>query len=89
MVGLRYYRKAAGYTQSALAAELNVERAALAMWEIGRSWPSAALLPRIAQLLNCSIEDLYSCPDYTAEEEASPCLTAASICMEDTAGQPA
>lgn len=57
--GLVRHRKAAGYTQEALADALGVTRGALGMWEIGKAWPSAALLPKIADLLLCTIDDLY------------------------------
>ena len=57
--GLAPRRKAAGMTQSQLAAAIGVERAALAMWEIGASWPPARLLPAMADTLLCSIDDLY------------------------------
>lgn len=62
LLGLAERRKAAGYTQQSLAQLLGVERAALGMWEIGRSWPSAALLPLMADLLLCSIDELYEPP---------------------------
>ena len=69
--GLPARRKAAGYTQEALAAALGVTRPALAAWETGRSWPSAALLPALADLLLCSIDELYvdpSAQDAAGEE---------------------
>lgn len=52
-------RKAAGYTQETFAEALGVTRSALAAWELGRTVPSASLLPDIADLLLCSIDDLY------------------------------
>lgn len=58
-VGLIRHRKAAGFTQEAMAEALGVTRAALAAWETGRGLPSAGLLPDIAALLLCSIDDLY------------------------------
>lgn len=63
LAGLPARRKAAGYTQERLAAELGVQRGALSMWELGLSWPSAALLPAIADLLLCSIDELYVAPE--------------------------
>lgn len=63
LAGLAPRRKAAGMTQAQLAAAVDVERAALAMWEIGASWPSARLLPGLADVLLCSIDDLYEEPD--------------------------
>lgn len=60
--GLPARRKAAGFTQEAFAEALGVTRSALAAWETGRAWPSAAILPLIADLLLCSIDDLYKLP---------------------------
>lgn len=61
--GLPGRRKAAGFTQEAFAEALGVTRSALAAWETGRAWPSAAILPQIADLLLCSIDDLYKQPE--------------------------
>lgn len=59
LAGLPARRKKAGFTQQQLADRLGVERGALAMWECGKSWPPARLLPAMADLLLCGIEDLY------------------------------
>lgn len=63
--GLVPRRKAAGMTQAQLAEAVGVERSALAMWEIGASWPSARLLPALADTLLCSIDELYFAPEDT------------------------
>lgn len=62
-------RKAAGMTQAQLAAAIGVERAALAMWEIGASWPPARLLPGLADVLCCTIDALYEPPEVKGGEE--------------------
>ncbi len=62
LVGLAPRRKRAGYTQASFAEALGIERARLSMWEIGQAWPSASWLPKIADLLGCSIDDLYELP---------------------------
>lgn len=59
MAGLAPRRKRMGWTQQQLADQLGVDRATLAMWEIGRNWPPTRLLPAMADLLLCSIDDLY------------------------------
>lgn len=63
LVGLAPRRKAAGYTQAALAGALGIERGRLANYEVGTSWPSASMLPAMAELLNCSIDELYERPE--------------------------
>ena len=72
--GLAPRRKAAGMTQSQLAAAIGVERAALAMWEIGASWPPARLLPALADVLLCSIDELYEEPG----DPSTPALRASA-----------
>ena len=37
------------------------------MWESGKIWTSAAWLPKMADLLGCSIDDLYDAPETEAE----------------------
>ena len=59
LVGLAPRRKAAGYTQQSFADELGVLRQSVGMYETGAAWPSASLLPAMAALLGCTIDDLY------------------------------
>ena len=61
--GLSPRRRAAGLTQAQLAEQIGVERAALAMWEIGANWPSARILPALADVLLFSIDELYYAPE--------------------------
>lgn len=63
LAGLAPRRKRVGFTQAALAEALGIDRARLAMWETGNVWPSAQWLPKIADLLCCTIDDLYRVPD--------------------------
>lgn len=63
--GLAARRKAVGYTQETFAEALGVQRAALAAWETLRSFPSAGILPAIADLLLCTVDDLYKAPEET------------------------
>ena len=62
LVGLAPRRKRAGYTQQTLADALGIDRARLANWETGAIWPSASWLPKLADLIGCSIDDLYEAP---------------------------
>lgn len=59
MVGIQAKRKEAGLTQQELAEAIGCQRGALSMWEAGKSWPPARLLPKLAETLQCSIEELY------------------------------
>lgn len=62
LVGLAPRRKSAGFTQETFADALGVKRSLLAAWEVGRVWPSARWLPEMAELLCCSIGELYRPP---------------------------
>ena len=55
---IRSRRMSLNMTQSELSGVLGVSRSALAMWETGKSLPRAELLPKIAQILNCSVDEL-------------------------------
>lgn len=61
--GLAARRKAAGYTQETFAEALGVTRGALAAWESLRSFPCAGILPLIADMLLCTVDDLYKVPE--------------------------
>lgn len=47
-------------TQSALAEELGVDRSTIAKWETGKANPRADLLPKLAKVLGCSVDDLFA-----------------------------
>lgn len=51
-------RKAAGITQNDLADALCIDRSTIAKWETGKAYPRAALLPKIAQVLGCTVDEL-------------------------------
>ena len=63
LVGLAPRRRAAGYSQERFAEDLGIDRSRIAQYETGRAWPPAALLPAMADLLCCSIDDLYVRPE--------------------------
>lgn len=60
---IRERRIKADMTQEQLAAALKVNRATVTMWETGKSSPRAEMLPVIARLLECKIDDLYGKED--------------------------
>ena len=58
MINIKEKRKQANITQSELAASIGVGQSAVAMWETGASHPRVELLPKIASVLNCTVDDL-------------------------------
>lgn len=64
LTGLKAQREKAGLTQRELAdkvaaeAKVSVDKTAVSHWENGRGSPSWKL-PIVAQVLGCSIDDLY------------------------------
>lgn len=42
---------------------MNVSYQAVGKWERGEAYPSAALLPALADALHCSIDELYTQPE--------------------------
>ena len=59
MPGIQRRREELGLSAPGLAKALGVTKQAWYMWEHGDTVPSAAYLPAMADLLQCSIEDLY------------------------------
>ncbi len=58
MNALEQKRREKGFTQAELAALLNVNQTAVSKWEIGKSLPQADKLPRLAQILDCTVDEL-------------------------------
>lgn len=53
-------RQAVGATQTQIAEKLNVAQSTVATWENNdSSYPRAELLPALADLLHCTIDDLF------------------------------
>jgi len=55
---LAQQRKAAGYTQEALASRLHVDRSTITRWEAGETQPQPWLRPKLARVLGVSTEQL-------------------------------
>jgi transcriptional regulator with XRE-family HTH domain len=51
-------RKKAGLTLRQVAEEMDVTDAAVAQWESGATSPRAKLLPTLAQLYGCTVDEL-------------------------------
>lgn len=56
---LKTIRTTKGMTQNSLANAMGVTQPVIAMWESGVTIPNAAKLPDLADILNCSIDELY------------------------------
>lgn len=52
-------RKSNGLTQWDLAQMLGVSQTTVAMWETGANNPTAEKLPVLAEILGCTIDDLF------------------------------
>ena len=55
---LKQLRKAAGYTQATLSAEMGVSQQAVGKWEQGKSSPAPETLAALARLFHVSMDDL-------------------------------
>ena len=60
-------RENAQMTQGEVAARLGIVRTAVTNWERGRNGPNKRILPRVAELYGCSVEDLLG-----GEQDAHP-----------------
>lgn len=59
MSKIKELRKRKGISQRTLAHELNIGQTAVSMWENGTNFPKAEMLPKLAKILNCSIDELF------------------------------
>lgn len=53
-------RKKAGLSQAAAANKLGIAAAAVCQWETGKTTPRSNLLPQIAKVYGCTIDELLS-----------------------------
>lgn len=53
-------RQSLGITQAELANILGVSPSTISMWEVGKSHPRVTLLPRVAEILGCTVDELLS-----------------------------
>ena len=63
MHNIRVLREKNGFSQQQVAEVVNVSQQAVASWENGLSKPRADLLPRLAALFHCTIDELFGEPD--------------------------
>lgn len=55
---IRQRRKELGVTQEELADKLCVTKAAISKWELAQSYPDITMLPNIAELFACSVDEI-------------------------------
>lgn len=51
-------REKSGLTQQEVATHLNVDQSAVCQWETGKTKPRSSQLPKIAELYNCTVDEL-------------------------------
>ena len=56
---LKIYREKAGYTQTEVAKFLCISPQSVSKWESGESLPSTEYLPKLTDLFECTIDDLF------------------------------
>lgn len=66
MIALKKLREKAGYSQLEIAQRLGLSQSTVAMWETGKNSPRTDTLPALAELLKCSIEELFDKTDRSA-----------------------
>lgn len=65
--GLRPARIRAGMTLQAVADAMGVTRQAINQWETGVRWPAPDKMPQLAEVLSCTIDELYGRAGETEE----------------------
>lgn len=63
MISIKSMRQAAGIPQWKLAEELKVSQESVAQWETGKTSPRFDRLVKIAEALNCKVDDLVRADD--------------------------
>lgn len=56
---IRELRKQNNITQTELAGRLNVVQSAVASWESGKTRPRTELLPVLAKIFGCTVDELF------------------------------
>lgn len=56
---IKFLRESIGISQATLAEKLGVSQSTVAMWETGDNVPKTNMLPELAKVLNCTIDDLF------------------------------
>lgn len=62
-MNIRKLRENRQLKQDELAKEMLVNKTTVCKWETGKSQPRADMLPKLARVLGCSIDDLFGDQD--------------------------
>lgn len=68
-MSFRKLRQAARMTQADVAKALGVDQSSVAHWDCGRTRPRVYMLPKVAALYGCTVEELLA-PDVKEQKEA-------------------
>jgi transcriptional regulator with XRE-family HTH domain len=75
MNGLKHARKAVNLRRKDVSAALNISNEAICMWENKKRFPKTALLPKLAKLYHCSVDELLQEYDDDAIIDPQPTTT--------------
>ena len=68
---IRELRQARGLSQARVAEDVGVSKPAVCKWETGVSVPRTELLPMLARVLDCSIDELFGGEQKDTQGEAA------------------
>lgn len=57
-MSIKKAREKSGLTQQDLATKLDIDQSTVCLWETGKTQPRAKLLPKIAEILGCTVDEL-------------------------------
>lgn len=60
-------RKRANISQEAVAKQIGVDQSAVSLWESGKTRPRAAVLLKLADLYECTVDELLNRPTNNAK----------------------
>lgn len=59
MLKIKELRNKIGLSQNELAKQLEVVQSTVSMWESGTNSPRMSMIPKLAKILQCSIDELF------------------------------
>lgn len=58
-LNIRERRLSSGLTQEELAEKMGKKQVTVSAWELGKAYPPSDLLPHLAEVLGCTVNDLF------------------------------